>query len=134
MLDYFATLPAGKTALWCYLFWYVVTVFNHFDPAPAIWLNAVGLSILIGVAIRLSVGNAIRGAPDRRWQVFRFFLIPFCVSSFAALIKGRGFYVVVPPTAAEAGASIAVCISFIGLVGALKLRRRRRFDPGESSA
>ena len=32
-----------------------------------------------------------------RWQIFRLFLMPFCVSSFAALVKDAGFLLVFPP-------------------------------------
>lgn len=55
MLRYFASLSAGKTILWCYLIWYCITAFNYFDPAPAIWLNSVGTSVVIGFASILSV-------------------------------------------------------------------------------
>jgi hypothetical protein len=117
-------LPAGKIALWCYLLWYAVTVFNHFDASPAIWLNALGISALMGVAIVLSVGHALRSAPDRGWQVFRFFLMPFCVSSFSSLIKGKGFVLIVPPTAAEVLLSVGACMAFIALVAALKMSKK----------
>jgi hypothetical protein len=120
MIQYLVNLRAGKIALWCYLLWYLVTVFNYFDPAPLIWLNAAGISALMGVAILLSVGNAIRNAPDRVWQVLRFFLMPFCVSSFSSLIKGKGFVLIVPPTATELAVSVGVCLAFVALVFAVK--------------
>lgn len=60
MLRYFASLTAGKTILWCYLIWYLITAFNYFDPAPAIWLNSVGISAVIGLALILSVGGGRR--------------------------------------------------------------------------
>jgi hypothetical protein len=52
---YFQNLPPGKIVLWCFLIWYTVTVIHHFDPSPAIWLNALGISAIIGIALYLSV-------------------------------------------------------------------------------
>lgn len=44
--------------------------------------------------------NLATRQPDRkidRRVVFRLFLIPFCVSSYSALIKGKGFILLFPP-------------------------------------
>lgn len=100
LLRYFATLPIGRTVLWCYLIWYLITVLHHFDPSPAIWLNSLGISAVIGVALLLSVSGSSSGRPDR-WQIFRLFLMPFCVSSFSSLIKGHGFILIVAPDRSE---------------------------------
>ncbi len=40
---YLARLTAGKTASWCYLLWYIVTVCFHFDATPSIWINSLGI-------------------------------------------------------------------------------------------
>ncbi len=119
MLRYLATLSIGRRILWCYLLWYLVTVYNHFDPAPAIWLNSLGLAAIIGLALLLSVG---RPAPGKSggWQTFRLFLLPFCVSSFSSLIKGKGFILVFPPTAREEAISIGVCLLFLLLVALMR--------------
>ncbi|HET7810885.1 MAG TPA: hypothetical protein VFL16_09945 [Steroidobacteraceae bacterium] len=114
-LRYLARLSAGKTALWCFLLWYLATVIHHFDPAPFIWLNALGISAIIGVALYLSVRDPGKPPPDR-WTVMRLFLMPFCVSSFSSLIKGRGFVLVFPPDLHELAASIAACALFVILV------------------
>jgi len=121
-LRYFATLPAGKLALWCFLLWYLSTVIQHFDATPGIWLNALGISAIIGVALYLSVREPGKPPPDR-WTTLRLFLMPFCVSSFSQLIKGRGFVLVFPPDPRELGVSVAVCAIF--LVGVLLLRQLR---------
>jgi hypothetical protein len=121
---YFAELPNGRIVLWCYLIWYLVTLAHHFDPAPAIWLNSAGISVLIGFALLLSVGGLQRAAADR-WQTFRLFAMPFCVSSFAALIKGKGFVLVLPPSAAELALSVGACALFTAAVLMLRWRRRR---------
>src|SRR4051812_1946347 len=100
MVRYFASLSAGKTVLWCYLIWYLVTVFNYFDVSPAIWLNSLGISAVIGIALLLSVQSPGARNIDH-WQTFRLFLMPFCVSSFSSLIKGRGYILIVPPRISE---------------------------------
>jgi hypothetical protein len=116
---YLASLPAGKVVLWCFLIWYLVTVLHHFDPAPSIWLNALGISGIIGFALYLSVRAPGKPPPDR-WTVARLFMMPFCVSSFSALIKGQGFVLVFPRDTHELGASLSACAGFIVLVATIK--------------
>ena len=118
MIRYYATLSPGKIVLWCYLLWYLVTVFNYFDSSPMIWLNSAGISAVIGFALVLSVGNG-KGALDK-WQTFRLFLMPFCVSSFSSLIKHKGFILIVPSKTSEILVSLGVCAAFILLVAILK--------------
>jgi hypothetical protein len=124
-VSYFARLTAGKIALWCFLIWYLVTVTQHFDPAPAIWLNALGISAIIGVALYLSVNEPGKPPPDG-WTVMRLFLMPFCVSSFSQLIKDRGFVLVVPPALREIALSIGACAVFIIIVLLIKWRAAPR--------
>lgn len=123
VLHYFAHLPGGKLVLWCYLIWWSTTVIHHFDPAPSVWLNALGISGIIGFALLLSVGG-LRTATQNGWQTFRLFAMPFGVSSFSSLIKGKGFIVVFPPSTAELAISVGLCALFVGLVYALKLSYR----------
>lgn len=118
-LRYLASLSTGKTVLWCYLIWYLVTVAHYFDPSPAIWLNSVGISVVIGVALLLSVGAGGKGKTDP-WQTFRLFLMPFAVSSFSSLIKGRGYILIVPPNLDEQLISVGLCAAFVLVVLALK--------------
>lgn len=124
-MRYFAQLSAGRIALWCFLIWYVATVIRHFDPAPSIWLNALGISAIIGVALYLSVREPGKPPPDR-WTLLRLFLMPFCVSSFSQLIKGRGFVLIFPPDAREIGSTLAICAAFIAAVFALRATLRPR--------
>ena len=123
-MRYFATLPAGKVALWCFLIWYLSTVAQHFDATPGIWLNALGISAIIGIALYLSVREPGKPPPDR-WTVARLFLMPFCVSSFSQLIKGKGFMLLFPPDLHEIAISIGTCILFVILVLAMKRVYRR---------
>jgi hypothetical protein len=122
-LKYLANLSPGKIVLWCFLLWYVATVIHHFDATPAIWLNALGISALIGVALYLSVREPGKPPPDR-WTTFRLFLMPFCVSSFSQLIKGKGFVLVFPPDLHELAVALAACAAFVIIVLLV-----RRFAP-----
>lgn len=115
VLRYFAALSTGKIVLWCYLIWYLVTVVNHFDFAPSLWLNALGISAVIGTALVLSVNPQGFRQLDP-WPTFRLFLMPFCVSSFSQLIKGQGFFVILPPRIEEQLAGLIPCAGFILLV------------------
>lgn len=117
LLNYFFRLETGKVILWCYLIWYLNTAYHYFDPSPTIWLNSLGISAVIGFALLLSVGGI--KSPDR-WQTFRLFLMPFCVSSFSSLIKGHGFILIAPPTVAEFFISIGSCSVFVSFVFIVK--------------
>ncbi|HLQ76979.1 MAG TPA: hypothetical protein VK210_06470 [Terriglobia bacterium] len=109
----------GKIVLWCYVIWYLVTVVNYFDPSPSIWLNSLGISAVIGVALLLSVGTkSVRAA--FAWQTFRLFAMPFCVSSFSALIKGRGYFLVVPPKLDQQVISVSLCAAFVAIVSVMR--------------
>ena len=64
-----------------------------------------------------------------RWQIFRLYLMPFCVSSFAALVKDAGYVLVFPPSLRENLLGLALIAAFILLVQALKMSR---FAPSPS--
>ncbi len=115
LLDYLGGLTAGKAALWCYLIWYLCTVVFYFDTAPAIWLNALGISAVVGIALQLGVSPSA-SLQSARWQSMRLFLTPFCVSTFSSLTKGRGFLLILPPKPAELLISVAACTAFVALV------------------
>jgi hypothetical protein len=123
-LKYLSQLTAGKIALWCYLIWYLVTVVAHFDPSPRLWLSSLGISAIVGCGLLMSVQTQPL-LPSNRWQTFRLFLMPFCVSSFAALIKGQGYILVLPSRPAELRMSVASCAIFILFVLVLKRTQRR---------
>ena len=123
ILKYLSELAPGKVALWCYLIWYLVTVVAHFDSSPTIWLTSLGISAIIGIALLLSVGSE---APVNlnRWQTFRLFLMPFCVASFSALIKGQGYILVLPSRPFELFTSLGLCAAFVLFVFVLKRTQR----------
>jgi predicted neutral ceramidase superfamily lipid hydrolase len=122
-LKYLAELTPGKITLWCYLIWYLVTVVEHFDRSPGIWLSSLGISAVVGVALLLSVRGEQTALSDR-WQTFRLFLMPFCVSSFSALIKGQGYILILPSRSLELYLSVALCAVFVLFVYFLKRTQR----------
>jgi hypothetical protein len=118
---YLAELTPGRMVLWCYAIWYAVNVWNHFDGNPRLWLTSIGLSGIIGFALLLSTRTANgKPAPLDGWVVFRLFLMPFCVSSFAALVKGAGYILIFPPTWRENLAGLACIGIFLAMVALLK--------------
>ncbi len=98
MIQYLASLPAAKQILWGYFLWYLVFACLYFDPDPRLWLTSLGLSLIVGYALYTNAKTASHGNNQLEpWQTFRFFLTPFCVSSFSALVKGRDFMLVFSP-------------------------------------
>jgi len=120
LLGYFASLTVGRIVLWCYLLWYLNTVAHHFDPTPSLWFNSLGISAFIGVALVLSVGGFHTALGDK-WQTFRLFLMPFCVSSFSSLIKGQGFVLILPKAGDELLTALGLCVGFVVFVFGVKL-------------
>ncbi len=114
---YLKALNPPRIILWSYLLWYVSVLARHFDASPTLWLNSLGISAIIGTGLYLSTAYA--GTTRTRlepWQVFRLYLMPFCVSSFAALIKGQGFVLIFHPTLRGNALGAALIGAFIVLV------------------
>jgi hypothetical protein len=121
---YFANLTTGRIVLWCYLIWYLVVLFHYFDPSLRIWLTSLGLSAIIGTALYIS--TTAQGNKLGRWQIARLYLMPFCVSSFSALVKGKRFILVFSPQPAEILLALGLCAAFCVAVWGLKKASRRR--------
>jgi hypothetical protein len=122
LLRYLANLSKGRLILWCYFIWYLVVLVRYFDPTPSLWLTSLGLALIIGVALYISTASA--GSAKIKldgWQTFRLFLMPFCVSSFAALVKGRGFVLIFSPNPYEIAVAVVLCLLLCGFVAGLKL-------------
>ena len=115
LLTYLADLRAGKIALWCYLIWYLVMAHFYFDPRPSLWINSIGLSLVIGTALILSVMPAGGIKAMEKWAVARLFMMPLAVSSFAALIKDQGFVVIFSPRFTENVIAAVACAVFIAV-------------------
>ena len=121
---YFSRMGTGRVVLWCYGVWYSVIVTLHFDPAPRLWLTSLGLSAIIGIALILSThpaaGTVAKVDP---WQTFRLFLMPCCVSSFAALVKDAGFILIFPPSLRENLIGLTAIAAFLLLQVALRRKQ-----------
>jgi len=118
LIQYLYEIKLDKAILWCYLIWYVTVVCFHFDPSVKIWINSIGISAVIGTGLMLSVSSS-KGERDS-WQAFRLYLMPFCVSSFSALIKDQGFIVFISPNIKETIVSVSCCVLFILVILAVK--------------
>lgn len=95
----------------------------YFDPDFKIWLNSLGISAVIGFALKLSVTSSSK---PEKWQTFRLYAMPFCVSSFSALIKGKDFILVIPPNIYELISAISACLIFLVVVYSIKYAAVRK--------
>lgn len=122
---YFAGLRTAQRVLWSYLLWYLYVLARYFDPSASLWLSSLGISAIVGTALYLSTVRAGRTRVRlERWQIARLYVMPFCVSSFAALIKGRGFILIFHPSLHDNLAAASLCALFV--FGTLALGRARR--------
>src|ERR1700731_375458 len=98
LIRYLRNLSTGRLILWCYFIWYLVVLVRYFDASARLWLTSMGLGLIIGVALFISTARTGANRVNlERWQVIRLFLMPFCVSSFSALVKGKGFVLIFSP-------------------------------------
>ena len=92
----------------------------YFEPNIALWLNALGISVVIGTALILSVMPAGGIGAMEKWAIARLFMMPFAVSSFAALIKNQHFTVILSPRWSENLLAAGACSLFVGGVWVCK--------------
>ena len=124
LVHYLSNLSKGRLILWCYFIWYLVVLVRYFDPSPRLWLTSLGLSLIIGFALYVSTTAAGEKAVKlERWQIIRLFMMPFCVSSFSALVKGKGFILIFSPDLDEILIAVGLCAVLCVLVVLLKRRR-----------
>jgi hypothetical protein len=120
---YLRNLTTPRLILWCYAVWYGVILVRYFDPNPRLWLTSLGLGAIIGFALWMSTTAGIpAGTRVDRWGVFRLFLMPFCVSSFAALVKGQNFLLIVSPHPAENLVALGLCAALVTMVKVMQRR------------
>jgi hypothetical protein len=121
LLRYLANLTTGRIILWCYAIWYVVNVIAQFDARPRLWLNSLGLAAIIGTALLISTRASSNGPTELdRWQIFRLYLMPFCVSSFAALIKDANYVLIFPSSLEENMRGVVLITAFVLVILVLK--------------
>jgi hypothetical protein len=126
---YLAGLSAGRFVLWCYFIWWATVLVRYFDPNPRLWMTSSGLAVIIGIALTLNAKSASPQTTLQPWPVFRFFLTPFCVSSFAALVKDRGFLLIFSPRWGELASAAGACAGLGALVLAAKRSSSRPAPP-----
>ena len=124
LVRYLANLNKARLILWCYFIWYAVVLVRYFDPNPRLWLTSLGIALIVGVALYISTAGVSKNIKLDCWQTFRLFLMPFCVSSFAALVKGRNFVLIFSPNPKEILAALGLCALLCAIVGALKWSKR----------
>jgi len=125
MRAYLASLTTGRIILWCYVIWYAVNVVLRFDASPRLWLTSLGLSAIIGTGLLIGIRTSSTGTTELdRWQVFRLYLMPFCVSSFSALIKDAGYVLIFPPSPAENALAAGCIAAFLAATAALKTAKK----------
>lgn len=134
IMRYFGTLPLSKTLLWCYLIWYLVIASLYFSGSPEIWLNSLGLALVVGYALFLSTGpGTLQRFKQRFWESCRLFLCPFLVSSFSSLVKGKGFVLLLSPHWDENLMAVGFCVAFCVFVRIATGWQRKRTVLASSS-
>jgi hypothetical protein len=124
LVRYLSELTPPRLVLWCYLIWYVFVLARYFDASALLWLSSLGISAIIGTGLYLSTAHGGRSRTRLEpWQIVRLYMMPFCVSSFAALIKGRGFILVFDPSWSANATAGGGCATFVG--AALLAKRLR---------
>lgn len=114
LVRYLGKLTAPRLVLWCYLIWWCFVLARYFDPSSRLWSSSLGISAIIGTGLYLSTAYGGRARTRlETWQVARLYMMPFCVSSFAALIKGRGFLLVFDPSWTANLTASAGCVAFV---------------------
>ncbi|NJL20708.1 MAG: hypothetical protein HC895_07695 [Leptolyngbyaceae cyanobacterium SM1_3_5] len=127
LIQYFYEVKFAKIVLWCYLIWYLVILYFYFDPSLKLWINSIGISLVIGTGLLLSVSSSKKDS----WQTFRLYLMPFCVSSFSALIKEQGFIVFVSPKLKETLTAVLSCVLFLLVILLIKFTQRKLLDESD---
>lgn len=120
LIRYLRNLSTARLILWCYFIWYLVVLVRYFDPSLRLWLTSLGLSLIIGFALYLSTTAGTNRVKLEFWPTFRLFLMPFCVSSFAALVKGKGFVLIFSPDPAETLTALGLCLLLWAMVALIK--------------
>lgn len=121
LCNYLTQLEKPKIILWCYFCWYAAIIIQYFDSSLSLWMSSVGISLLVGYALNLAAQT--KGQLINRWVIFRLYLFPFCVSSFAATIKDKDFFLLFPTEPLPLLIACLSCIALLIAVSLLKLKK-----------
>ena len=94
-------------------------VILNFDSCAQIWVNAIVISLIVGIALNASV----EAGQKKVFQRIRLFLIPFAVSSYTGLIRGKDFILIFPPDWQEVLIGLIVCSVVVVGYGLLLSRK-----------
>lgn len=119
--------------LWCCLLWYLYFVYKYFEPDVELWLRSLGIALLIGFVLNINAFCSIKGMVNtpNKWQTFRFFIIPFCVSSFPVLVNDNHFFLFFSPILKENMVALVLCLAFLSLAWVSHLAVYRKKSGGK---
>ena len=121
LVNYLAQLPASRKVLWSYVIWWAVMVSYYFTAHPRLWATSLGIGVIVGFALMLSTGPVSRERFQHRfWESMRLFICPLLVSSFSALVAGKGFILVFSPHWQENAVALGAIGTFLLLVATVK--------------
>ncbi|RLB02036.1 MAG: hypothetical protein DRG55_03845 [Deltaproteobacteria bacterium] len=92
------------------------------------WSRSLGIALLVGFVLNINAFGSVRAIVEAedKGQVFRFFAIPFCVSSFPVLMKGKGFILFFSPHLEEDLVALSLIALFLSLTWISKALCSRR--------
>ncbi|MBI2511927.1 MAG: hypothetical protein HYV96_08110 [Opitutae bacterium] len=95
IVAYLAGLDRARTLLWSAFGWYLIMILRHPPGSFDAWANAAGIAVVVG-AILLANADHAGVSPQKLgfWPIARFFLIPFCVSSFSTAMRASGLVLI----------------------------------------
>lgn len=121
ILRYLARLDNRRLLLWSAFLWYVAIMARHATASLPVWLNSAGIAAVISVIL---AANAV--PPGRKWRdlgfwpLARFFLIPFCVSSFSAVMTKAGLMLIFPRNLTDNLVAVGTVAGFLLLCAAAR--------------
>jgi len=133
MVRYLSNLSLSIKVLWCYLLWYLYFVYKYFEPDVELWVRSLGIALLVGFVLNINAFCSIKGMVNtpNKWQTFRFFAIPFCVSSFPVLVNDKDFFLFFSPILKENMIALSLCLAFLSLACVSHLTVYRKKSGGK---
>ena len=115
LINSLAKLTSGLITLWCYALWYLFFFCKYFTTDIRLWSCSAGISLFVGFALNINAFGSLKNIlhADNKWQVFRFFAIPFFVSSFPVFIQGKDFLLFFSPDLLENVQALSLCLIFL---------------------
>jgi len=125
MLRYLAGLDTRRLVLWCAFLWYVVIAARHGDLPAQRWMSAAAIALIVGSILTVNAIPATgRMRSLERWTVFRFFVIPFCVSSLSAIAARNDFALIFPQELWDNVVAVGAGAGFCVITGTARMLAR----------